>query len=118
MERAKGLAVCDTDPMKLHFILALWQVGEAQEADWLSQLKFTRAAVSDRRLGFADRYMFKTINSLLTQQQRDREKARPRPNCGLDLRLHNSLVRWYETTAKAMPERLVWGLPGMLPRSR
>lgn len=115
MERAKGLAVCDTDPLKLHFIWALWQVGEAQEADWLSQLEFTRAAVSDRRLGFADRYMFKTIDPLLAQQQRDRDAARPRPNFGLHLRLHNSLVRWYETIAKVMPERLVWGLPGVLP---
>lgn len=29
MEQAKGLAVCDKDPLTLHFYLALWQIGAA-----------------------------------------------------------------------------------------
>jgi GTPase SAR1 family protein len=115
MERAKGLAVCDTDPLKLHFSWAMWQIGEASEAHWLAQLGFTREAIRNRRLGFGDRYLFKSINPLDAQQQRDRDTARPRPNFGLHLRLHRSLVRWYETIAKVMPERLVWELPQTLP---
>ena len=115
MELAKGLAVCDTDPLKLHFIWALWEIGEAPEAAWLAQLRFTREAIRNRRLGFADRYLFKRIDPLAAQQQRDGDTARPRPNFGLHLRLHGSLVRWYETIAEVMPERLVWDLPQTLP---
>ncbi|MBP1862199.1 hypothetical protein [Rhizobium herbae] len=115
MERAKGAAVCDTDPLKLHFSWALWQTGEAREAEWLAQLEFTREAIRNRRLGFADRYLFKRIDPLAAQQQRDGDTARPRPNFGLHLRLHSSLVRWYETIAELMPERVVWELPQMLP---
>jgi hypothetical protein len=115
MEQAKGVAVCDTDPLKLHFSWALWQTGEAPEVEWLAQLRFTREAIRTRRLGFADRYLFKRIDPLVAQQQRDRDTARPRPNFGLHLRLHSSLVRWYETITKVMPERLVWELPQTLP---
>ena len=71
--------------------------------------------ISGSEAGFADRYLFKRIDPLLAQQQRDRDTARPRPNFGLHLRLHSSLVRWYETIAKVMPERLVWELPQTLP---
>lgn len=115
MERGRGLAVCDTDPLKLHFSWALWQVGEAPEGAWLAQLAFTQEAIRNRRLGFADRYLFKRINSQVAQQQRDLDTARSRPNFGLHLRLHSSLVRWYQTIAKGMPERLVWELPQTLP---
>lgn len=115
MERTKGLAVCDTDPLKLHFSWGLWHVGEAREGEWLAQLAFTREAIRNRRLGFADRYVFKMIDSQVAQQQRDRDTAKPRPNFGLHLRLHTSLVRWYQTIAKVMPERLVWELPQSLP---
>ncbi|WP_320201859.1 hypothetical protein RMR16_024360 (plasmid) [Agrobacterium sp. rho-13.3] len=115
MEAAEALAVCDTDPLKLHFSWALWQIGEAPEAEWLAQLAFTREAIRNRRLGFADRYLFKRIDPLVAQKQRDGDTARPRPNFGLHLRLHSSLVRWYETIAEVMPERLVWDLPQTLP---
>lgn len=114
MEQTKGVADCDTDSLKLHFIWALWQIGEAPEADWRAQLEFSREAIHNRRLGFADRYLFKTIDPLLAQQQRDRDTARPRPNFGLHLRLNSSLVRWYQTIARVMPERLAWELPQAL----
>ena len=118
MERAKGVAICDTDPLKLHFSWALWQIDEALEGEGRAQLEFTRDAIRNRRLGFADRYLFKRIDPLVAQHQRDRDTARPRPNYGLHLRLHSSLVRWYETIAEVMPDRVVWGLPQTLPRRR
>lgn len=115
MEQAKGVAVCDTDPLKLHFSWALWQIGEAPEAEWLAQLRFTREAIGNRRLGFADCYLFKRIDPLAAQQQRDGDTTRLRPNFGLHLRLHSSLVRWYQTIAEVMPGRVVWDLPQTLP---
>ncbi|WP_105432028.1 MULTISPECIES: hypothetical protein [Neorhizobium] len=98
----------------MHFSWALWQIGKTPEGEWLAQLEFTREAIRNRRLGFADRYLFKTIDSQVAQQQRDRDTARPWPNFGVHRRLHSSLVLWYKTIAKVMPERLVWELPPTL----
>jgi len=111
MEEDLGIAVCDTDPLKLHFIWAMWQTGEAPESHWTAQLKFTRLAINDRRIGFADCYLFKAIDPTIAQAQRDRDSDRHRPNFALHLRLHGFLVRWYETLAKILPGRLTWSLP-------
>ena len=91
--RDLGVAVCDTDPLKLHFIWAMRQIGEVAESHWTAQLKFTRQALYDRRLGFADRYLFKQISPDVAQAQRDHDASRSRPNFDLHLRLSSSLVR-------------------------
>ncbi len=115
MERDLGVAVCDTDPLKLHFIWAMRQIGEVAESHWTAQLKFTRQALYDRRLGFADRYLFKQISPDVAQAQRDHDASRSRPNFDLHLRLSSSLVDWYETLADTMPGLVRWELPEGLP---
>ncbi|RWX81469.1 hypothetical protein EPK99_04035 [Neorhizobium lilium] len=115
MERAQGVAVCDTDPLKLHFIWAMWQIGEVAESHWTAQLKFTRQALQDQRLGFADHYLFKKIDPDVAQAQKDHDAARSRPNFDLHLRLHASLVVWYETIEKVLSGRLNWELSETLP---
>lgn len=74
MEQATGVAVCDTDPLKLHFSWALWQIGEAPEAEWLANLKFAREAIQNRRLGFADQYLFKRIDSQVARAAGSRHR--------------------------------------------
>jgi nicotinamide riboside kinase len=115
MERAHGVAVCDTDPLKLHFIWAMWQIGEVAEPYWAAQLKFTRQAIQDERLGFADRYLFKKVDPDVAQAQRDHDAGRARPNFDLHLRLSGSLVIWYETLAEAMSGLVEWELTDGLP---
>lgn len=117
MEQAHGVAVCDTDPLKLHFIWAMWQIGEVAEAHWIAQLKFTRQALSDRRLGLANRYLFKKISPDVAQAQRDHDASRSRPNFDLHLRLSSSLLVWYETLATVMPNCVYWKLPDDLPNA-
>lgn len=117
MERANGVAVCDTDPLKLHFIWAMWQTGEVAEPHWIAQLKFTRLALYHQRLGFADRYLFKKIDPDVAQAQRDHDASRSRPNFDLHLRLSNSLVLWYETLAAVMQDLVRWELPQRLPQT-
>ena len=77
MERDLGVAVCDTDPLKLHFIWAMRQIGEVAESHWTAQLKFTRQALYDRRLGFADRYLFKQCQRRSKSRPVWRSKTRP-----------------------------------------
>jgi hypothetical protein len=110
MERDLGVAVCDTDPLNLHFIWAMRQIGEIAESHWTAQLKFTRQALYNQRLGFADRYLFKKISPAVAQAQQDHDASRSRPNFDLRLRLSSSLVDWYETLAETMPGLVRWEL--------
>lgn len=59
LETTNGLAVCDTDPLKLHYLWGLWQIGEAPETQWRHQLETTRRTIENRELGFADLYLVK-----------------------------------------------------------
>ena len=53
-ERVSGLAVCDDDPLKLHYSWSLVRIGEASEQLWAHEVAAHRAAIAAGRLGFAD----------------------------------------------------------------
>src|SRR5579863_6694380 len=59
IQRSHGVAVCDTDPIKLHYAWSLWQIGIAAERVWQAERAATRDAIADRRIGFADAYLVK-----------------------------------------------------------
>jgi hypothetical protein len=59
IERLRGVAVCDTDPIKLHYIWSLWHIGVAAERVWQAEHVATRDAIADGRIGFADAYLVK-----------------------------------------------------------
>ncbi|RYF05943.1 MAG: hypothetical protein EOO77_27670, partial [Oxalobacteraceae bacterium] len=46
VERATGHALCDTDPLKLHYVWCLCRVGEASERDWSLELAATRQTIA------------------------------------------------------------------------
>jgi hypothetical protein len=50
MERSSSIAVCDTDPLKLHYVWSLWQIGVASERYWREQCVATRDAITTRGL--------------------------------------------------------------------
>jgi hypothetical protein len=114
-ERDKGRAVCDTDPLKLHYTWALWQIGEAPKNYWRYQMEATRQALQNRQLGFADLYLVKRIDPLIARQQRERDTRRTRSNFDLHVRLQTSLHLWYEILGTVLPERVKWALPDNLP---
>lgn len=69
MEREKGCAVCDTDPLKLHYSWCLYQIDALPKRQWELQLQATRIALLEKRLGFADAYFVKVIDPLIAKQQ-------------------------------------------------
>jgi folate-binding Fe-S cluster repair protein YgfZ len=111
LEQAHGQAVCDTDPLKLHFLWSLWQIGEAPRSQWQLQLAETEQAIAERRLGFADLYLVKLIDPDVARQRRDNDTLRPRERFDLHVRLQPSLVRWYQTLEAALGGRVQWSLP-------
>ncbi len=51
VEAREGLAVCDSDPLKLHYLWSLIQVGEAADDLWSPAVALTRKLLEERRLG-------------------------------------------------------------------
>jgi hypothetical protein len=115
LECDQGRAVCDTDPLKLHHIWGLWQIGEAPESHWRYQMEATRDALRNRQLGFADLYLVKRIDPLIARWQRERDTVKTRSNFDLHARLQASLHVWYETLATVLPGRVEWALPTNFP---
>jgi hypothetical protein len=111
MESLKGLSVCDTDPLKLHYPWSLWQVGELPESQWIFQLEATRQAIANRKLGFADLYIVKQIDPGIARQQRDNDVGRPRGRFELHIQLQRPLIRWYQALATVLGGNVIWRLP-------
>lgn len=117
IEAREGWAVCDTDPLKLHFLWSLWRIGEASEAQWRLQRDATRRAIVGRRLGFADLYAVKIIEPDVARRQRDADTTRSRDRFELHVRLQPALLDWYRTLETILDGRVLWHLPEALPDS-
>jgi hypothetical protein len=111
IERLRGVAVCDTDPIKLHYIWSLWQIGVAAERVWQAEHDATRDAIAAGRIGFADAYFVKSIDPQSARQQRDADPARSRRNFELHLKLIDPLMRWYRALETVLPGAVTWELP-------
>lgn len=110
-EREKGCAICDTDPLKLHYSWCLCRVGELPKCQWELQLQATRRAFLEKRLGFADAYFVKVIDPLIAKQQCDGDTSRVRNRFDLHVRLQPFLIQWYARLDNAVGRRVWWTLP-------
>ena len=115
VEKANDPAICDTDPLKLHYAWGLWQIGEASEERWRHERAATRQAVVQRRLGFADAYIVGTIDPETARRRRQGDATRQRRNFALHLRLQPSLLVWYEVLASVLPGLVQFTFPDHVP---
>ena len=111
IERSRGVAVCDTDPIKLHYVWSLWQIGVAAERAWQAEHDATRDAIAAGRIGFADAYLVKPIDPKRARQQRDSDPTRSRRNFELHVKLLDPLMTWYRALESVLPGAVIWGLP-------
>lgn len=111
VEAATGLAVCDTDPLKLHYIWSLWRIGAAPEAQWRAELAATRESFAAGRIGFADAYFVKRIDPEVARRQRDGDLTRTRRHFDLHVRLQEPLLAWYEAINAVLPRRVMFDFP-------
>ena len=111
IERSRGVAVCDTDPIKLHYIWSRWQIGAAEERVWQAEHVATREAIAGGRIGFADAYLVEPIDPKRARQQRDADPTRSRRNFDLHVRLLGPLMTWYRALEAVLPGAVTWGLP-------
>jgi len=108
---ATGLVICDTDPLKLHYIWTSWRIGAASAAHWQQECAATRAAIAGHRLRFADAWIVKPIDPALARAQRAGDASRARRNFDLHLPLQPALLEWCESLSAQLPGRVTFGLP-------
>ncbi|RKT87659.1 hypothetical protein SAMN05421805_101909 [Saccharopolyspora antimicrobica] len=116
-EQETGLAVCDSDPLKLHYSWCLAAIGEGPAARFRAEAVAVRAAVAEKRLGLADLVLVTLPPLPVLRRQRDGDPSRRRRHFDLHARLSEPLRQWYRAWATVSPGRVVWHLPATeLPR--
>ncbi len=109
VERATGCAVCDTDPLKLHYVWCLWRIGEASDHDWSLELATTRQTIADGWIGFADVYLVADTDVETARRQAMTDTERNRRNFELHARLRPALLEWYAAIGMVLPDRVRFG---------
>lgn len=115
MEQHAAWAVCDSDPLKLHYVWCLWQIGEADVRDWQLELAATRETIVQGRIGFADCYLLNPIDPQLARQRAQADTTRRRRNFELHVRLQAALLSWYAALEQVLPGRVYMGFPAQMP---
>jgi hypothetical protein len=107
LERATGVAFCDTDPIKLHYTWCLWQLKRLDDEEWYQTVRANRHVMSRRALGFPDRILLLEPDDDTIRAQRDNDDSRGRHNFELHLSLKALLRRWYQTLEELAPGRVI-----------
>lgn len=115
IEQTASWAVCDSDPLKLHYVWCLWQIGEADARDWQLELAATRETIAQGRIGFADCYLVGHIDPALARQRAQADPTRRRRNFELHVRLQAALLSWYSALEQVLPGRVHIGFPAQMP---
>lgn len=111
LERTAGTAVCDSDPLKLHYAWSLWRVGEGSETEFLRLAAAYREAMAGGRIGFADCYLVEIPDRAILEARRMADVTRRRRNFGLHSLLGAPLREWYGMIEQLRPGSVRWELP-------
>lgn len=111
METSRGLAVCDTDPFKLHYAWSLWRIGEMDRSVWRHEAAAARLAFEQGQPGFADLYLVEIPGREELRARRDGDPTRRRRNFELHSRLGETLREWYRAVDSLEPGHVFWQLP-------
>lgn len=111
LEASCGVAVCDTDPFKLHYVWCLWQIGEVAEDEWLLEMEANRSLFAIGELGLADAVLCSIPSSAVLAERRTADPTRRRSRFDVHSRLAEPLRRWYQGVDSLEPGRVVWEHP-------
>ncbi|MDT0345730.1 hypothetical protein [Streptomyces litchfieldiae] len=119
-EARHAVAVCDTDPLKLHYAWTLVRAGVVPSAESFErQLHVTRAAIARRTLGIADQIACVVPSEAVLRERRAGDITRRRRNFETHLRLAGPIREWYSALGAVDPGRVIWDWPdGARPLSR
>ncbi len=111
IESESGLAICDTDPFKLHYIFSLWQIGAQSRADWDVEVEIHRDLFASEQVGLADMYFVTIPDRSTLLEQKTGDVTRSRKSFDLHSQLGSPLELWYKAIDSLDPGRVVWNFP-------
>ncbi|MFE3542779.1 hypothetical protein ACFXK0_07395 [Nocardia sp. NPDC059177] len=111
LEEQIGVAVCDSDPLKLHYSWCLAAVGAGPVVRFERELAAVRQAFTQRRLGFADVVLLSIPEPQQLAAQRAGDPTRRRRHFELHAQLAEPLRQWYSALGRLDPGRVVDGFP-------
>jgi hypothetical protein len=120
VEVETGLAICDTDPFKLHYTWSLWRIGQIPESRWRLAVSVAGRAFEDGSLGLADLFLIADASPSELRRRREADLqsiGRNRGKFELHLLLREALHDWYDAVERLDPGRVHHELPmdGRLP---
>jgi len=99
-EQRAGVAVCDTDPLKLHYSWSLWRIGAG------SSLVLQRQVDAYREMMDDDAYFVSIPDPEVLELRRTGDPGRRRRNFTLHARLGEPLREWYAALDEVCPAPL------------
>ena len=111
VEREAGVAVCDSDPLKLHYAWSRWRIGEGSEQAFRHQAAAYREGMVRGRIGFADCYVVEVSEPSVLEARRSGDATRRRRNFELHSRLGAPLREWYALIERLRPNSVRWEFP-------
>ena len=115
-EHATGIAICDTDPLKLHYDYCLARTGHGSWEQFQAVVEACRSAIAREQLGIADIIACDVPDDTTLDGRRRSDPSRARRNFAVHGRLGPPLADWYRTLEQLDPGRVVWGFPPTLSR--
>ena len=111
IEREHGFAICDTDPMKIHYSWCMERAGFHWPDKFAHAQRFVREAIAEGRLGFSDLYLVKRIEPAVARAQKEGDPTRRRGNFDQHLALQPHLMDWFSAMSEVLPGRVRWAFP-------
>ncbi len=105
-DAGNGFAVCDSDPLKLHYSWCLARVGAEPSCRFEFEYSRVREAMTAQRLGFADAVLLLSPDENTLRQQKAADTSRTRRSFELHLRLRDPLREWYAGLEALSPGRV------------
>lgn len=111
LEARIPIAVCDSDPLKLHYSWCLARVGAASWGRFEQELHYVRRAFARGDLGFVDVVLVTIPDMKTLRNHKESDPSRSRKSFELHSRLGKPLHDWYAVIDLLDPGRVLWGLP-------
>lgn len=111
VEGETGTAVCDSDPLKLHYSWCLARSGPEPRERFDQELMRVRHAFQRADLGLPDVALVTVPTPQVLQRHRDGDTTRSRRHFELHRRLSEPLREWYTALRQLDSSRVLWGLP-------
>ena len=115
VEAATDTAVCDTDPLKLHYDYCLARVGVGSWAGFRAGVRSCRSEIAHQSLGPADAVVCCIPDDASLADRQRADPTRGRRNFDLHRGLSGPLRDWYAALNDVDPGRVTWGFPDELP---